>query len=162
LTQLRINQPGVIYEAIDGEVVIVNVDNGLYFSSDGVGAKLWSMIAQDESVESLIEWACGAYDTPATQVEDEIKSFVEQLTENELVLLVDATADANGEESTLDQYRASEPASEAAPAPAAWTQPELNVYSDMEELLLLDPVHDAGEEGWPQTAPDATASQQSG
>ena len=36
-----------IHEAIDGEVVIVNVDKGLYFSSDGVGAKLAARIANE-------------------------------------------------------------------------------------------------------------------
>lgn len=40
MSHLQINAPGVIHEAIDGEVVIVNVDKGLYFSSDGFEAKL--------------------------------------------------------------------------------------------------------------------------
>jgi hypothetical protein len=30
-----------------------------------------------------------------------------------------------------------------------FTSPELDVYSDMQEILLLDPVHDVNKEGWP-------------
>lgn len=139
MTHLQINAPGVIHESIDGEVVIVNVDKGLYFSSDGVGAKLWSMIADAESVDSLIKWTGETYDTPADVVNADIQAFVSQLQENELVTPVDVAPEA------ID--------SPESPTPSAYAKPELNVYSDMEELLLLDPVHDAGEEGWPNVAP---------
>ena len=144
MTHLQINAPGVIHEAIDGEVVIVNVDKGLYFSSDGVGAKLWSLIAEGESVESLIKWTGETYNAPS----DDIEAFVSQLTENELVTPVDIAPTV-------------EPAAAPSPTPASYTKPELNVYSDMEELLLLDPIHDATEEGWPNT-PDASKSQPAG
>jgi hypothetical protein len=30
-----------------------------------------------------------------------------------------------------------------------YAKPELQVYSDMKDLLLLDPIHDVSEEGWP-------------
>jgi hypothetical protein len=135
MTHLRINTPGVIHEAIDGEVVIVNVDRGLYFSSDGVGAKLWTMITNAMSVDSLIEWAEQTYDTPTDVVVEHVQAFVAQLRENELVVPVDEAPEV-------------EPAA-PSPDPASYSKPELNVYSDMEELLLLDPVHDATEEGWP-------------
>ena len=136
MTHLKINAPGVIHESIDGEVVIVNVDKGLYFSSDGLGAKLWSMIAEAESVDSLIKWTGDNYATPADVVSADIRSFVSQLEENELVVPVNEAPET-------------EAPALPSPAPATYSKPELNIYSDMEELLLLDPVHDAGEEGWP-------------
>ncbi len=136
MTHLKINAPGVIHESIDGEVVIVNVDKGLYFSSDGMGAKLWSMIAEAESVDSLIKWAGDTYDTPADVVSADVAAFVSQLQDNELVVPVETAPEST-------------PAAQPTPAPASYGKPQLNVYSDMEELLLLDPVHDAGEEGWP-------------
>jgi hypothetical protein len=30
----------------------------------------------------------------------------------------------------------------------------LNKYSDMQELLLLDPIHDVDDAGWPKPNPD--------
>jgi hypothetical protein len=30
--------------------------------------------------------------------------------------------------------------------------PKLEKYTDMEDLLLLDPIHDVQEVGWPQTS----------
>lgn len=36
-----------------------------------------------------------------------------------------------------------------------FSAPTISVYSDMEDLLLLDPIHDVDETGWPVRA-DAT------
>jgi hypothetical protein len=32
-------------------------------------------------------------------------------------------------------------------------QPVLEKFTDMADLLLLDPIHEVGEAGWPQRAP---------
>ena len=54
----------------------------------------------------------------------------------------------------------SEPASsienafaEAGPAPESYEAPAVHKYTDMENLLLLDPIHEVEEEaGWPHAA----------
>ena len=48
---------------------------------------------------------------------------------------------------------------DAGPEPAAdhrghWEPPMLSVYEDMKDLLLLDPIHDVDEQGWPARKPD--------
>jgi hypothetical protein len=45
---------------------------------------------------------------------------------------------------------AAEAASETA-APAPYAKPELNKYTDMQQLLLADPLHEVEEAGWPRT-----------
>ena len=37
----RINSPGVVFEAFDDEVVIINLDSGNYFSFNKVGSAIW-------------------------------------------------------------------------------------------------------------------------
>jgi len=32
---------------------------------------------------------------------------------------------------------------------ARFQPPTLNKYTDMRDMLLLDPIHDVGESGWP-------------
>ena len=40
-----------------------------------------------------------------------------------------------------------------------YSPPVLNSYTDMEELLLLDPIHDVDQAGWPMPkASDGAAS----
>jgi hypothetical protein len=41
----RIRTPEVVYETIEGETVIVNLENGLYYSlSNQISADTWSLI----------------------------------------------------------------------------------------------------------------------
>jgi hypothetical protein len=37
-------------------------------------------------------------------------------------------------------------------APGAYEAPKLSAYTDMQELLLLDPIHEVDESGWPNSA----------
>jgi hypothetical protein len=47
----------------------------------------------------------------------------------------------------------------AAPAPAApaagavFAPPRLEVFDDLQDLFLVDPIHDVDEAGWPHVTP---------
>ena len=41
----RINAPRVVYQTIENETIIIDFDNGAYYSADGVGAEIWEGIA---------------------------------------------------------------------------------------------------------------------
>jgi hypothetical protein len=46
------------------------------------------------------------------------------------------------------------------PSPASrrpFDEPLVERFTDMQNLLLLDPIHEVTEEGWPQQAPGKTA-----
>ena len=34
-------------------------------------------------------------------------------------------------------------------SPSPWIAPELQVYTDMQDWMLVDPIHEVAEEGWP-------------
>mgnify|MGYP000727867547 CR=1 FL=1 len=129
---LRIKSPEVVHETIDGEVVIVNLDKGLYFSTDGIGAVIWSRIHAGHSLADLGSWATGLAGTP--EVPEELGAFVTKLLDRDLV------------EPVSEAIIGGEPLAD----PPEWSTPELQVFSDMEDLLLLDPIHDVEETaGWP-------------
>jgi hypothetical protein len=126
--------PSVVHETIDGEVVVVDLDKGLYFSIDGVGALVWGMVIGGRTVAEILAWGTEAF-TETTAVDD-IGAFLEDLKEKGLV--VEATEPVAVADDDL-------PA-----APAAYATPALHMYSDMEELLLLDPIHEVSDDaGWP-------------
>lgn len=135
MAALRVKEPEVVHESVDGEVVIVHLDKGTYFSLDKVAAAVWAHIVNGAESHAIANWAGGAYPTVAT-ASSEISNFIGELVEHELVEPDDATTptviDAGFE------------------APAEYDAPTLNAYTDMTDLLLLDPVHDVEEEkGWP-------------
>jgi Coenzyme PQQ synthesis protein D (PqqD) len=128
----------VVHEAIEGEVIIVNLDKGLYFSTDGVGACIWAMIVAGRTADEIQLWASDALDDSEAVAVD-VAEFLDDLRENELVRVVAEPPD----DGDFDL-----PA-----APATYEKPTLHVYADMEELLLLDPIHDVTEDaGWPHAA----------
>ncbi len=40
------------------------------------------------------------------------------------------------------------------PAKTAFVTPELTRYTDIEDMLILDPIHEVDASGWPHRAPD--------
>jgi len=51
-----------------------------------------------------------------------------------------------------DPAAPSSPLPPPTPTGEAFRPPTVAVYSDMEDLLLLDPIHDVDETGWPVRA----------
>ena len=67
-------------------------------------------------------------------------SIVDELSRHELIVRRRA---ANG-----NAAAPSPPASNGGSA-SADVEPQLSSYTDMQELLLLDPIHEVDESGWP-------------
>lgn len=124
----EVNKPDVVEESVDGEALIVHLGTGTYYSSRGAGDSVWQLIASGASVAETA-LAMG-HESPAA-----VERFVSQLIEEELI----------------------RPRSRPVEAPPMVTPQagplELEKYTDMQELLLLDPIHDVEEAGWPRAKP---------
>jgi hypothetical protein len=136
-----VNSPEVIEESVDGEVLIVHLGTGAYYSSDGAGEFIWRRIAAGHTGAGVAEALAGHFSLPAEAAAATVERMLGQYLEEGLL-----------------RERGERPVEEVeAPAAAAYAEPILNKYTDMEELLLLDPVHDVEEEGWPHARPDLAA-----
>ncbi len=125
------------------EVIAANFTRGVYYSLLGPAAQIWEgLIAglpRDRviaEVAALSEEDAGAFGAAAM-------SLVEALIEENLIEPADGI-----------QPSAWTPVPAAA---GAYGFPMLERFTDMEDLLLLDPVHDVEEMGWPHTNPPAQA-----
>jgi hypothetical protein len=137
----RIRQPDVVHETIEGETVIINLANGNYYSTRGSGAEIWAMIDQGISFDSMVYALSQRYSTPSEEVSIGTRELIQLLQQEQLVETVIVETDTQP---------ASQKFSTGAPGPGgAFAKPTLERYTDMQELLLLDPVHDVSEEGWP-------------
>ena len=145
--RFRPNLPAVISEVIDGEAVIINLDSGSYYSLRGSGTVIWAAIERGDQRAALADRLVAAYpDAPAT-VPDDVGRFVDHLLAEGLIVPIPDGAPA--------------PIPDGAPAPdgadtsARYAPPTLEVFTDMQELILLDPVHDVDAvAGWPTTPRD--------
>ena len=137
-----INAPSVISEIIDGEVIIMNLKSGNYYSSDKVGAVVWSWIQEGRSAAEISNLARRRYRAEPEQIERELHEFFEALiTEG---LLRENQSSHNGHSSLAED-------SDSAKAQELFSKPELCCYSDLQDLLYLDPIHDVDAIGWPKS-----------
>ncbi len=139
--QFRINTPRVIYEIIDQEAIIIDFDTGAYYSLDEIGSEIWSLIEKGATVSQIIDVISNSYSGDHVEVADEVDRFITELKEENLIV-----------SSSMDPYTESqemqvESGDDYERPP--FRKPALSKYSDMQELLLLDPIHEVDETGWP-------------
>lgn len=147
---LRINSPAVIHETLDGEVIIINLDSGTYYSLDTVGAAMWERIGPHASIQRIAAELAAQYSAPATEAVAAIVAFCDELAREGLVVEV-----APGDPVDADAAGAEQPAA-TGERQAAFPPPTLQKFTDMQDLLLLDPVHEVAEAGWPHRKPGAS------
>lgn len=139
----RVNSPHVVDEQFDDEVVIVNLETGRYFCLQRTAATLWTMLTAGATVHEATAVFATGHDTPADAIEGAVTTLVASLLENGL-LAADPLVPAFVP-----------PVSEAAATRAAFELLPLQTYTDMQDLLLLDPIHEVDAAGWPTAKPDA-------
>lgn len=136
-----INAPTVVSEIIDGELVVINLEKGSYYCSLGVGAYLWQCLQQRADLATIEAAVVQGFGVAPERARADLRSFLGQLQREGLV------RPARPDEATA--------AAAPVPAAAAYAAPDLKIYSDMQDLLLLDPIHDVSDEGWPTRQVDA-------
>jgi hypothetical protein len=139
MPRFRVNTPAVIHQLLDGEVIVVNLDTGTYYSLTGTAADIWRSVDEGGSVDEAVVQLAGQYDAPRSVVGPAVTRFVGELEAEELILAADRG----------DVRRPGAAANGAARLPFA--EPALQKFTDMQELLLLDPIHEVDERGWPDT-----------
>lgn len=138
--RFRINSPNVVHETIDGEVVIVHLEKGAYYSLIKEGADIWSQIISGFSRGEIMEYTIQRYDGDRENIEKGVNNFIAVLQGEEVIILNETGEPENA--SVKNQPTETEK--------PIFQAPSLQKYTDMEELLALDPIHEVDEEiGWP-------------
>jgi hypothetical protein len=117
----------VAAKVMDGEAIIINLANGIYYSMDKVGGMIWEMIEGKHSLEEIITTTVARYDASPEQVQTDIERLADELLRENLVTVWDGDA-ASDERSAAEQSTR-----------LTYETPRLNVYHDMGDLLALDP-----------------------
>ena len=136
--RFRVNSPNVTHETIDDEVVIINLDSGSYYSMSGIGAAIWSLIDSGASIDEASAHATARYAGEAESIRAGLGALVEALHGEALIV--------------ADRNRTPVPLAATASVDGdrpAFAAPTLQKFTDMQDLLLLDPIHDVTEDGWP-------------
>lgn len=146
----RVNRPKVIFEAFEDETVLINLDSGTYYSFPGSGALIWDLIASGRTVGEVIAQLQQWFPDDTAEIEICVVNFIGKLVEESLIEQAarGLNATAPVEQALLRKCPGSK-----------FEKPSLQKYSDMQDLLLLDPIHEVDEMGWPNALPAAQSAQ---
>jgi hypothetical protein len=142
-THLKLRGPQVIHETIDNEVVIIDLPAGNYFSLTSAGADIWSMLIRGIPHDAIVEALARRYEGSREEIESAADRLVGDLLRETLIVPAGADVPAGDAEGIMPA-----PGATAEPRPR-FVPPALLKYTDMQHLLLLDPIHEVDETGWP-------------
>ncbi len=77
----------VVSRELEGEAVILNLESGVYFGLNEVGARIWALIQQYGSLRKVLEAMQKEYEVAPQVLERDLLQLVEQLNARGLVNL---------------------------------------------------------------------------
>ncbi|MGE0191146.1 MAG: PqqD family peptide modification chaperone [Planctomycetota bacterium] len=134
------NQRDVAHEAFDAEVILIHFPSGHYFRLDEGGTVVWSAVARGATVGEAAQALVAAFEVEPAAAEAAASAFLADLETRGLVLAGAPPQDR--------------PAPPAPPVKRAEFQPPtIEEFADLQELFLVDPIHEVDEAGWPHAQP---------
>jgi hypothetical protein len=127
--------PRVAVQEFDDEVLLANFETGVYYSLTGSAAAIWLGLKSGATVEEIAA-AFTAFEAqnnlPTAEV---VRNFVEKLLTEKII------APSPGVPDRQPWHPQSS---------TSFSLPVLDRFDDLRDLLLLDPVHDVSQAGWPR------------
>ncbi len=119
------------------EVVAANLDTGWFYSFTGTHRAVWCALADGYSVAEV------KAATASPSAADVVDAVVEQTVAAQLLA------------------ETQRPVPERALAPVEWLEGDsgIEAFDDLQDALLLDPVHDVADAGWPFADPAPASGQ---
>lgn len=136
-TRFAIRRPEVVSEVFDAETVVVDLVAGRYYAFNAAATAIWSRLALRPTLDEVAAALTPAFGG-AERARAEVAPFLDRLVAAGLVLRTDGAP----AETTA---AAAPPALAERPLPPA----DFEVFTDLEDLLVLDPIHELDESGWP-------------
>jgi hypothetical protein len=128
--------PEVTSEIFDGELVVANYKSGVYYSISAEGCWIWQGLAHGLTVTEIVNWLSGHFRSQAAELPALVQNFIGRLAAEGIIL----------ESSKGDAL------AEALPVltGSVFAEPTVERFDDLQDLLMLDPVHDVDHTGWPR------------
>lgn len=88
MSKVRINDD-VVFNDLQGEVVLLNLKTGIYFGLDPVGTRAWQLIQDHGRLGPVKDAMLQEYEVSAERVEQDLLELVTHLVDNALVEVID-------------------------------------------------------------------------
>jgi hypothetical protein len=128
-----LNIDKLVFERFEDETVLINLESGNYYGIMQVGKEILDLLELGIDVKMIVSIISKAYKVDEKMVELDVTEFLTTLKEEAIIYEIEAKS-------------VNYPVWQDK---GAYVKPILEKYTDMQDLILLDPVHDVNSKGWP-------------
>src|SRR5260370_42383877 len=86
-SQVRI-QDDVLFQELQGEAVLLNLNTGVYFGLDQIGTRIWQLLQNDGALSRVMEVILQEYDVPPDTLAQDLVELVSQMKQQDLLVEV--------------------------------------------------------------------------
>lgn len=75
----------VLFQELDGEAVLLSLDEGCYYGLDEVGTRIWQMLDDEIAPEQMVATIVAEYDVEPEQARSDLDTLIADLEKSGLV-----------------------------------------------------------------------------
>ncbi|MEN8193436.1 MAG: PqqD family peptide modification chaperone [Bacteroidota bacterium] len=79
----------LVFSKVDGEVIMLSIDNGEYYGLNQVGAEIWGYLNQPCSVETIIEKLRKYFEVSIQKCKTDTLPFIIELIQKKIIIIVE-------------------------------------------------------------------------
>jgi hypothetical protein len=79
----------VLTRELDGELVILSLDNETYYGLDEIGARMWAVVSDAGSIGDAVDQLLEEFDVDRVTLVSDLQDLLGKLTEQGLVQIID-------------------------------------------------------------------------
>lgn len=135
-TYFAIKKESVVYEFLDNELTVIDLERGHYFLGRGSCIEIFMLLDEPYSFIELQNICIQKFKVEEQVLNKELDELLRFWLEHELIVTTD---------------RSSTPVYSENRIPNQWEKPVFIAFDDMKDLLLLDPIPESqlDDQGWP-------------
>jgi coenzyme PQQ synthesis protein D (PqqD) len=132
----------IAHETFEGELVVVNLESGKYYAMRREAADIFRLCLQTVSAEEITRVLAAGNAAENERIATAVGGFLTKLVNEGLIARVSSRAAAPELKPSKEGHH-------------VFAEPEFEVHNDMQDLLMLDPVHEVDTAGWPVMKPES-------
>ena len=85
ISVVYVNEEHIAGELLDGEIVILNKNDSVYYGLNEVGGRIWQLIGEPQKVADLIDLLVEEYDVDQAKCTSEVLALLNDMADKGLI-----------------------------------------------------------------------------
>lgn len=93
---MLVRNQSALWTELDGQFLLMNIENGAYYEVAGVGGAIWHLLAAPRSEMEIVDHVVERYRVDRQECARDVRAFLDKLLAARIVFDEAGTADASG------------------------------------------------------------------